>query len=81
MLVHPTSEHAVKILIATFVGLSAAALGFAVWQSAFSGESLGGLWLVFWAITFLPTLMVMAAVYVWRTSRLRAQWSDRSRAR
>ena len=70
---YPTSEHAMKTSNAVFLGLSAAALVFALWQIAFSGESLAGLWLIFWAITFLPILLVRAAVYVWRTSRLRAR--------
>jgi hypothetical protein len=57
-------------LFSAFAALSALSLIFAIWQIAFSEESLAGLWLVFWALTFLPIWAVVGAWFLWNRFRL-----------
>ena len=49
--------------------LGASALVFCVWALLDRSESLGGLWLVFWAIVFVPLFIVLGAIHLWRASR------------
>jgi hypothetical protein len=60
-----------KTVLISFLALSAVSLAFAVWQITFSRESLGGLWLVLWSLTFLPVLLVGGSVYLWKRVRTR----------
>ena len=43
----------------------AAGLAFAVWALLDTTESLGGLWLMFWAIVFVPMFVVLGAIRLW----------------
>ena len=49
--------------------VGAAALAFSVWALLDTSESLGGLWLVFWAMVFVPLFMALGAIHLWRASR------------
>jgi hypothetical protein len=54
-------------LVAVVVG--AAALAFSVWALLDTSESLGGLWLMFWAVVFVPLFIVLGAIHLWLASR------------
>jgi succinate dehydrogenase hydrophobic anchor subunit len=57
---------AVTAVALVFGGL---ALVFSVWASLDRSESLGGLWLIFWAIVFVPLFIVLGAIHLWRARR------------
>ena len=56
----------VTALLAGAVGF-----GFSVWAVLKGSESLGGLWLIFWAIIFVPLFILLGAIHFWRAWRSR----------
>ena len=45
------------------------ALALSIWALLDTSESLGGLWLVFWPIVFVPLFILLGAIHLWRASR------------
>jgi hypothetical protein len=60
---------ALDVVTAAAVALGAAALGFALWQVLVVADSLSGLWLIFWAMVFVPVFLALLAAHVWRAWR------------
>ncbi len=58
--------NAVTVVALVFGG---SALVFCVWALLDRSESLGGLWLIFWAIVFVPLFIVLGAIHLWRAAR------------
>jgi hypothetical protein len=63
-----------RIVTLIAVALGAPALLFSLWQLFVVADSLSGLWLIFWAMVFLPIFLIIGAAHLWRAFR------DRDRA-